>query len=489
MAFGNVESNNLISGTLLYITMAINLILIVLCAYLDNRLNKHQQPFTLTNKKLIVWVFLAIIYLISIIGIDDFKESSIAKNQAPLSALVQALFNYKESDFFIGKYIGNQEAYKKYFTKTEIFDTPIPFKKKINIPSPNVIVFFMEGVSAQLLNSYGCQYPNLTPNLDKLAASSLSITNYYNHTAATNRGIRGSLTSGYQLLDGFYEKVYQHESMQRPSLTSILARHNYETTFFLPHPKAITTMYPMLKSLGVENVFYSEKISKEYFNGQLTADSTSSVKDRDLLYSLTKNLQQKEISTNQHPFFIGIYNIGTHAFQNNLKHPYGNGKNEVLNRIHNFDYQFGKFLTYFLNSKLSNNTILIVTADHATFPDPSYRKISKAEFFIDKIPFIIHAPFIDLPKTYDAKGRNSLDFAPTLLHMLNIKHEENMFLGCSLFENCKTQDFSVSAMGYGFFITDAQKLYEEKDIPAAHKKEFIKFKKKIYEYYCLDYEL
>lgn len=491
MAIGNAETNNLINGFLLYIILGINLALIVLCNFFNLK-NKIYKLGRTTHKKTILnYLYpsvLCLLYLVSIIGIGDFKESSIAKNQAPLSALFQAIYNYNHSDFYISKFLGKQHEYKKYFSKSIIFERPLPFNKTENIQSPNIIVFFMEGVSAQLLNSYGSQYPNLTPNLDKLADQSLLVTNYYNHTAATNRGIRGTLISGYQNLDDFYKKTQSHKNMQRPSLATILNKHHYFTEFYIPHPKHVTNMYPMLQSLGFQKIYYLENIRQEFFNGKLTLHPSHNVKDEDLMLAIEKELKAKERAINQQPFFIGVYNIGTHAFQNNLQHPYADGQNEVLNRIYNFDYQFGKFLTFFQQSSFANNTILIITADHATFPDPAYRKISNAQFFIDKIPLIIHAPFIDLPKTYDASGRNSIDFTPTLLHLLNINNEQNLFLGCSLFEQCKTQEFNISAMGFSFFITDKNNLYEEKKIPKIYKESFTKMKRKIYMYYTLDYD-
>ncbi len=136
---------------------------------------------------------------------------------------------------------------------------------------------------------------------------------------------------------------------------------------------------------------------------------------------------------------MGLYNFGTHAFldimPNGVK--YGDGSNPVLNRLHNFDYEVGKFLDYFLASDYAKNTLLILTADHADYPDKSYREISEKNdqpLFVDRIPLIIYDPSHDLPPVYDAHGRTSIDFAPTLLQLLGVKNADNSFLGTSLFE-------------------------------------------------------
>jgi phosphoglycerol transferase MdoB-like AlkP superfamily enzyme len=53
-----------------------------------------------------------------------------------------------------------------------------------------------------------------------------------------------------------------------------------------------------------------------------------------------------------------------------------------------------------------------------------------------------------LPKSYDAKTKTSIDFAPSLLHYLGIDNRKNSFVGESIFEtdqNRKRQYGVVSA--------------------------------------------
>src|SRR5690606_4224251 len=62
---------------------------------------------------------------------------------------------------------------------------------------PNMIVLMSEGVSARMLGAYGGAYPGLTPNIDRIAARSMRVDNYFNHTAATYRGVGGQVSSGF----------------------------------------------------------------------------------------------------------------------------------------------------------------------------------------------------------------------------------------------------------------------------------------------------
>src|SRR3546814_14333238 len=74
---------------------------------------------------------------------------------------------------------------------------PLPFAGKPPVAQPNVIVLFIEGMSARTLEPYGSTYPGLTPNLQALAGDTMVVDNYYNHTAATYRGLQGPMTSGF----------------------------------------------------------------------------------------------------------------------------------------------------------------------------------------------------------------------------------------------------------------------------------------------------
>jgi arylsulfatase A-like enzyme len=95
----------------------------------------------------------------------------------------------------------------------------IPKRKQM----PNVLVFFVEGFSARALGVYGSGLKNITPSLNQFAQHSLVVRNYYNHTAATNRGLRGQLCSIYPYLENM---KFKDSCMNR-----LLENSGYETYF------------------------------------------------------------------------------------------------------------------------------------------------------------------------------------------------------------------------------------------------------------------
>lgn len=95
----------------------------------------------------------------------------------------------------------NSEDY--VFYKNWVYKNNLPYASITAKESkPNVIVIFTEGTSARLLDCYGGQYEELTPNIDDFARHSMKVDNYYNHTSATFRGTLGQLASCYSYRGG-----------------------------------------------------------------------------------------------------------------------------------------------------------------------------------------------------------------------------------------------------------------------------------------------
>lgn len=177
---------------------------------------------------------------------------------------------------------------------------------------------------------------------------------------------------------------------------------------------------------------------------------------------------------------MGLYNVGTHAFQDVVSGEikYKDGKNYTLNTIHNFDAGLGKFFDYFIKSPYAENTILIITADHAHFPEPEYLKVARKDlrpFFVDRIPLIIYDPFHKLPLSYDAQSQTSVSLAPTVLHLTGIQKAQNAFMGNSLFEKEKYFDFGVNAHSGGYYLIKNGKVTFYSQISIKDRADFLEY--------------
>lgn len=414
--------------------------------------------------------------------------------------------------FLLGESVGGQPYLEKsmeepfYYNKWNSFPfvrpgaEPLPLPFEIGgkrLEKPNIIVLFLEGVSARTLGCYDERRRGLTPNIDEFAEDSMRVLNYYSHTAATFRGIHGQLASCFPFR-GTWENVDRPGSDELRSAHSyltvadILKKRGYSTVFFSPHPDS-NGLNTMIDMLGFDTIYSMDKAQAELLgNAGQPRDARygNTLTDRESFGGLIAYLKKREGGDVNMPFFAGLYNIGTHASFDIPESAgrFGNGKNPVLNNIHDMDAEFGHFYEYFRRSPHARNTLLVLTTDHAHYPEPAYYEIVRNDgdyklIFCDKIPLIIHAGYGELPPVYDARQATSLAFAPSILQFLGVPAGPNAFLGRSIFQQEAAQEVELVALGPSFYAIYENRMYYEGEIPAAAAQSFARYKNYIKSYY------
>ncbi|GAB2026776.1 hypothetical protein OfM2_06790 [Lactovum odontotermitis] len=313
--------------------------------------------------------------------------------------------------------------------------------------NPNVIVIFAEGLSKEVLDGNNGSYTDLTPNLDEFTKSAINVTNYYNQTAATYRGLRGQLFSSQQYLEGYENGIPAIEKETDTKLTSvqsILSDNGYSTAMINPEPDQ-DLFVSYLNELGFDKIISGPRSELINSGGEMT------LSDEDNLQLLLETAEEK--NNNGESFFLSTYTYQTHVgLTSNIK--YGDGKNEYLNKYHALDAAFGEFWNAFKASSLYNNTIVVFTTDHATFPDPTYASTFKVgrSIYLSTVPLLIYYPGAQ-PQVIDAAGKNSLSLAPTLLDMTGMEASKNYFLGDSLFSTQTSEMSYITAIGDELYST------------------------------------
>lgn len=324
-----------------------------------------------------------------------------------------------------------------------------------SIDKPNIILFFVEGFSAQTIGAYNSSFKDLTPNLDAFASQSLVVDHYYNHTAATYRGILGQLCSWYP----YQEKSQAHYYC----INNVLAAHGYTTLFGTSEEKDATRIDETTRAIGFNKVLTATDFSQDYLQG-VSLDRGNALSDTQFGQALAQLTQD---STLKHPFFLTLYNLGTHAFIDTApsEKKYGDGKNYSLNTIHNFDRAFGTFWNAFKKSPLAKNTIVIVTADHAHYPEKPYTTVVRdpnyQSLFIDQIPLILYDPH-NQPRRIDAHDATSINITPTILDYLQIHELETPFIEHSLF-NTHSQTLNIAAYDNNYYVIKEHRVYSARN--------------------------
>lgn len=312
------------------------------------------------------------------------------------------------------------------------------------VEQPNVILIFTEGLSQDIISDKR----NIMPNISDLQSKSLNFTGYYNHTFATYRGLIGQLYSGYQLNN--------LDTNTLSSIQGIFNKFQYNTAFINTEP-VNTQFTDYLYGLDFNEIIGNPDTPH--------SGNVNSLSDKEAYELLFDTMVQKADSDN--PFMVAIYTFGTHASFDSRDKIYGDGSDRLLNKFYDLDYQFGEFIKKFNASNLSDNTIIVFTADHATYADNDYTNSFPENIryntMLDQIPFFIYYKGIT-PETIDADGRNSLDFAPTVLDYLDMS-VPNYFLGDSLFvqkQNNNTYDTVFEVEG-NYLDTDGKNISELSD--------------------------
>jgi phosphoglycerol transferase MdoB-like AlkP superfamily enzyme len=449
----NTENLSAISSSIpLYVTA---IVYIVIAAFFPMRLDFEQvlpsifekMPKLIRNRYFFFTVLLAISLLIWI------PTNLYGRLKTPVFAYTTYLHEAVKMSNLRSDNVSNKElkAIEKEF-RHETIDSGI------NTPqnSMNVIIVFAEGFSSEVMSYDGGK---LTPQLNQFSAETDNFINYFNQTAATYKGVRGQLFSSQQFDNGYENgssKIKQNLETPLTSVQSILADYGYQTEFFNPEPNA-EVWADYVSNLGFQKVLSSSTPSKA---------EESYVDDQRNFQKLFS--EAEKLNDSGQPFMLATYTFGTHFSLDDSKTTYGDGKNALLNKFHNMDKSFGEFWSKFKKSELADNTMVIFTSDHATFPDAQYRSTFNTgrSYFLSTIPLMIYYPEIQ-PQTFDAKSRNTLGLAPTILDLIGVSKAENYFLGTSLYLDEPTSfEFitDLSPAYYGTKDVTEQEVRENKDL-------------------------
>jgi phosphoglycerol transferase MdoB-like AlkP superfamily enzyme len=409
--------------------------------------------------------------------IDGFVEEILSNDKAKKSIH----FSEKEVKQLAGlglRYIAKQ---RYPLVKEKIYNHNLELARTIE--NPNVILILTEGMSARTSTVYSDKYSNLTPNIDEFSRhpNSMIVDNYFNHTAATYRGIAGTLCSIFPKFGGkggWHDKAADLPRVTYKCLPHMLRNNGYEAIYLNMLYEDSSGLDEMVSNFGFNTIVSGEQLATDYLGGinKLLNSRFTDHQSYRALIGYMKNIDF------ENPFFISLYTSETHAYldvgEDGVK--YKNGKSNSLNTIHNMDHAFGEFWRYFQNSKYADNTIVIFTADHAHYYEKSFVNTMKAlkeddykKYFVDKIPLIIFDPTLKkLPhKHMDVRGASSINLAPSLMQYLNLPNENNHFIGRSFFE----EGYSAGVANYGkhTFIVHENIVYGRGAIPDKQKKKFM----------------
>ncbi|MBR9705628.1 sulfatase-like hydrolase/transferase, partial [Candidatus Pacearchaeota archaeon] len=297
-----------ILGVIVFIT--------VMELFTDKHIKLSKKLFiSIISINIILFVYL-IVYNFVLLSPTDKIFSFFPNRQTPIIGLIcntlKLNANLSDSVIDVKEFhklgLNYNEKSKYPFIKKTIYAATLKYPVKKIEKKPNIIVFFLEGISARSINCYGSTFKGLTPNIDEFAKTTMKVDNYYNHTAASCRGLQGQLTSSYPFHGYGAWTAANNKELEKTnysSIASILNNVGYDTLFFCAENKPITQLFKMLK---FKTIYNAQKIIKELLHGRERFVKDDILTDESFFEAFITYLKQREKSNSQKPFLIGLYN-------------------------------------------------------------------------------------------------------------------------------------------------------------------------------------
>lgn len=351
--------------------------------------------------------------------------------------------HYNTENFFVAR-------------KERVFEQPrnlLP--KKLKEAKPNIVLIFWESFSAQLSEVYNPQLTGVTPGAMRMAQdpNTTIFYNFYNASTPTVTGILAALCSFLPPIG--HEEIRKQEDLRRINLSclpEVLRNFGWKKSIYITAvEKDFSNKDTLLLGMGIDTVYGTSEL-KDFISGKPLSWGYS---DHQML-PVVWDMMKKNINE---PFFIILSTVDTHPpyTQTQDMVSYGDGTIPLLNAFHTTDDAFRIFWEKFIKSEFYQNTIVVVIGDHAVFPSifvENVLKLDKAEKlnYYDKNFFTLYIPESLLPKEVKIYS-SSLDFAPTLLHILDI-NVPNIFEGHSIFESRSQYPSLIGMHEFGLYTNE-----------------------------------
>ncbi|MDR2835517.1 MAG: LTA synthase family protein [Bacteroidales bacterium] len=409
--------------------------------------NKSNIRFFLTN----------IFQIILITGLC-FLGIRCSFGQKPLSIITTSKYSNPEhkvlvlnTPFTLIKTINKELVERKdYFSKKELSEIyqPIFYPNLSNNQlNSNVVIIILESFSLEysaILNSE-IQESSI-PCFDSIARLGQIIQAFSNGT----RSIEGipSIISGIPTLMNteFINSNYAENVLT--SIPSILKKYGYTSAFFHGGKNGTLNFDSYAFNAGFDYYF-----GKNEYHNDKDYDHAWGIFDDAFLKYFKENLD-----TLHKPFFASFFSLSSHhpyVLPNNYKKTHNTSKPNMQQSIKYTDWALGQFFEMASKSDWYENTIFILTADHASQPQSDFFKTSYGSYLI---PLIFYSPKNNIPKI-NKEFAQQIDILPSVVDLLNIKDTIFTF-GKSVFDNFPPFAINYNNNYYRFYINNHEIIFD-----------------------------
>src|SRR5690625_766464 len=235
---------------------------------------------------------------------------------------------------------------------------------------------------------------------------------------------------------------FTHSENEYNSLAQILKEKNYYSSVLHPNDGSFWNRNQMYESLGIDKFF-----DKEFYDVNDVNSIGWGLKDKDFfeqsvehLSSLKQPFYAKMITlTNHFPFELDEEDQSIEAYDSNSKI-----FNQYFPTVRYMDEAIEDFFNHLKRSGLYDDSIIIIMGDHdgisATHHKAIRKYLNKEELTSydlvqwQRVPLFIHIPNHGKGEII-SKVSGQIDLKPTILHMVGIDTDHDIYFGNDLFHD------------------------------------------------------
>lgn len=327
-----------------------------------------------------------------------------------------------------------QEFYSNQRTRIPSLPNKKPRKSDTAIPpelqsTQNIIVLYIESFRLFELFHPETSARALPRTRKILSEKSILFTNAYTSSFDPGMTVRGMFSTDCSFLPnvGGPSTFTTQPALRTPCIQDLFHTSGGEVTWIHSFPQKFHNMGLFERSHGTRTLFDQSYFLKKGIPPR--PDGELGVEDGPFLLE-TKNILQN-LYTLQKPFLATVLTVGTHHpfhkmkgfdFESDFEKKFETNPNYLgyLSQLKALDAALSQFLDWFLTSKLSENTLLVLLGDHSHGLRPHFN-INEIQW-IDlsfRIPIALVSPKIKNPRTI-RKIVHQVDIAPTLARVLHL---------------------------------------------------------------------
>ena len=288
---------------------------------------------------------------------------------------------------------------------------------------PNVVIIILESFATEHIGFYnhdldGGTYQGFTPNLDSILARSVT----YEHAFAAGRKSIDAMPSVLSSIPMFIEPYIttQYSTNTISSIPDVLKFYGYQSAFFHGAPNGSMGFQAYARHARFDNYYGMDEYRADPNTDNFAFDGTWAIWDEEFLqYYCHKMTQLRE------PFVTSVFTASSHhpfRVPKRYEGKFPEGPEPLCRCIAYSDHALGEFFREAAKQPWFDNTLFIITADHASqLYHPEYTN----EEGLFRVPIAFYMPSRLKPRYDRTQMISQVDIMPSVLDFLGV--EETYF--------------------------------------------------------------